>query len=361
VKDFSKKLLDWYALYGRQGMPWQNQKDPYRVWLSEIMLQQTQVITVKDRYVQFLQRFPEVKDLANASLDDVMTLWAGLGYYTRARNLHACAKIIVDHHAGEFPQDASKLCTLPGIGMSTAAAIAAFCYEQKISILDANVKRLLARVFGIEQELNKSSVHQELWQKAQSLVPVQSVNMPQYTQALMDFGATVCAPKKPKCENCIYQRSCFAYIQNKVDVIPIKVQKTKSKVVQSEMLFIVAKEEVLFELRPVNGIWGGLWSLPESPWQETVEKKIAPLELSCQDYATLPSDVIQFAFQNAKVLAPRKHIFTHRILYFQIRIVVIEKPFVVDANKFQWVNINNYENLGMPTPVRQWIEDYNGL
>jgi A/G-specific adenine glycosylase len=361
VKDFSKKLLDWYALYGRRGMPWQNLKDPYRVWLSEIMLQQTQVITVKDRYVQFLQRFPEVTDLAKASLDDVMTLWAGLGYYTRARNLHACAKIIVDQYGGKFPQDAVTLCTLPGIGMSTAAAIAAFCYEQKISILDANVKRLLARVFGIEQDLNKSSVHQELWLKAQSLVPTQSAKMPYYTQALMDFGATVCTPKKPKCESCIYQDSCLAYIQDKVDVIPIKIQKTKSKVVQSEMLFIVAKDQILFELRQTNGIWGGLWSLPESPWQEAQVRKIVPLKLSCEDYSSIPSDTIQLAFKKSKILAPRKHVFTHRVLYFQIRILEIEKPFPVDTKKFQWVNVSQYENLGMPTPVRQWLKDYNAL
>ncbi len=356
--DFSGTLLQWSKLHGRTGLPWQNQKDPYKVWLSEIMLQQTQVATVKERYIEFIQVFPTVRDLARASQDQVMALWAGLGYYTRARNLHACAKMLEEQFDGQFPESAASLVSLPGIGMSTAAAIASFCFGERISILDANVKRLLARFLGVEEDVKKALVHHELWQKAQTLVPRKKEDMPAYTQALMDFGATVCTPKSPKCSNCVFQTSCTAFAQSKVSMIPLQVKKVKNKIVQSEMLFILANQQVLFELRPAKGIWGGLWSLPESSWVEAIEAPSKPLQLSIRDFQGLPVDLLELSYKNAKLLAPRRHVFTHRTLYFQIRIVKLSEKFDLNTNHYQWVNISECEHLGLPTPIRQWVNDY---
>ena len=356
--DFSTTLLQWHKLHGRIGLPWQNQKDPYKVWLSEIMLQQTQVATVKERYIEFLQVFPTVQDLARASQDQVMALWAGLGYYTRARNLHACAKMIEEQFAGKFPESSTILATLPGIGMSTAAAIASFCFGERISILDANVKRLLSRFLCITDDVKKASVHQDLWKKAQKLVPKNSEDMPAYTQALMDFGATVCTPKNPKCSNCVFQPSCQAFNQSKVSVIPLQVKKVKNKLVQSEMLFILANQQALFELRPAKGIWGGLWSLPESSWVDAITVPKKPLQFSIQEFLGLPNDLLKIPYNKAKLLAPRKHVFTHRTLYFQIRIIQLTETFDVNTNQYQWVNISDCEHLGLPTPIRQWVNDY---
>ena len=358
MNDFSTTLLQWHKLHGRTGLPWQNQKDPYKVWLSEIMLQQTQVVTVKERYIEFIRVFPTVQDLARASQDQVMALWAGLGYYTRARNLHACAKMIEEQFVGKFPESSTILATLPGIGMSTAAAIASFCFGERVSILDANVKRLLARFLGIEDDVKKASVHQDLWKEAQTLVPQNSEHMPAYTQALMDFGATVCTPKNPKCSNCVFQPSCQSFNQSKVSVIPLQVKKVKNKIVQSEMLFILANHQVLFELRPAKGIWGGLWSLPESSWVDAIKAPSEPLQFSIPEFVGLPCDLLESPYKKAKLLAPRKHVFTHRTLYFQIRIIQLTEIFDVNTNQYQWVNISDSEHLGLPTPVRKWIKDY---
>jgi A/G-specific adenine glycosylase len=358
VIDFSTTLLQWRKLHGRTGLPWQNQKDPYKVWLSEIMLQQTQVATVKERYIEFIQVFPTVQDLAQASQDQVMALWAGLGYYTRARNLHACAKRIEGQFAGKFPESSAILVTLPGIGMSTAAAIASFCFGERISILDANVKRLLARFLGVEDDVKKASVHQDLWKKAQIFVPQKAEDMPAYTQALMDFGATVCTPKNPKCSNCVFQPSCHAFTESKVSMIPLQVKKVKNKIVQSEMLFILANHQVLFELRPAKGIWGGLWSLPESSWVDAMKVPGEPLHHSIQEFLGLPSDLLELPYKTAKLLAPRKHVFTHRTLYFQIRIIKLTEKFDLNSDQYQWVNISDCEHIGLPTPIRQWINDY---
>jgi A/G-specific adenine glycosylase len=359
VKDFSKKLLHWSAKFGRSGLPWQNQKDPYRVWVSEIMLQQTQVVTVIDRYIKFLEEFPTVNDLASASSDNVMAQWAGLGYYTRARNLHACANKIVTEYGGQFPKDALTLSTLPGIGKSTAAAIASFCFDQKISILDANVKRVLARVFAIEDDLKKSKISQELWNLAQTLVPTEPQKMPAYTQALMDFGATVCTPKNPKCSLCVMNIDCQADIQKKVDQIPLVIKKKKSVEVQSEMLLIQAKDQVLLMKRPLTGIWGGLWSLPETPWQEYDPSGKTGYQLA--NYENIPSTLLQQNYLDAKVFAPRKHVFSHRILYFQVRRIQLSKVFDLDHQNMQWVLLEDIKSLGLPTPIRQLMEDALGI
>jgi A/G-specific adenine glycosylase len=356
MKDFSTKLLQWHSVYGRRGLPWQNEKDPYKVWISEIMLQQTQVATVKERYLQFVQTFPSVKDLARATADEVMGLWAGLGYYTRARNLHACAKVIEQTYQGNFPNEANTLSTLPGIGKSTASAIAAFCFNQKISILDANVKRLLGRIYAVKDDLKKTVTHEYLWKIAQDLLPKTSSDMPTYTQALMDYGATVCTPRSPNCQGCVFKKGCLAYEQGIVDQIPKKIKKASIKEVQSVMLCILAKDQLLLHLRPPSGIWGGLWCLPESRWTENVDLK--DFKETLKDFQDLPLDILHKALPKAKFMAPRKHVFTHRILYFQIGILKLHQPFEIDRNHFKWVNKIEVQELGLPTPVKQFIQDY---
>ena len=358
MKDFASKLLKWHKQFGRSGLPWQNQKDPYKVWLSEIMLQQTQVATVKDRYVAFLEIFPNVEKLANASEDEVMKLWAGMGYYTRARNLHACAKIIFQKHNGVFPNNSAILNELPGIGRSTAAAIASFCFGEQVSILDANVKRLLTRILGLEYSFKSKKSQEELWLKANELVPKNSKDMPIYTQALMDFGATFCTPKNPKCSICVFQKDCIAFQKDKVYLIPFKEKRVDVKSVQSEMLFIRTNDELLLQLRPSKGIWGGLWCLPESQWCDDSNTEIKTLELGVEEYSELPIEVLREPYQTSTLLKPRKHVFTHRVLYFQVRVIVLKEIIEIKNDKFQWVNFAELNNIGMPTPVKNLLDDY---
>jgi len=357
VSQFSKQLLLWYAQHGRRGLPWQNEKDPYKVWISEIMLQQTQVSTVKDRYLQFVSTFPNVEDLAKAKADEVMGLWAGLGYYTRARNLHACAKVIHEQYQGKFPEDVVSLSQLPGIGRSTAAAISAFCFQKKNSILDANVKRLIGRIHAVEEDFKKKAINEYLWTMAQELLPENARDMPAYTQALMDYGATVCTPRNPKCSTCVFKKECRAYQQDKVEQIPKRIKKTASKEVRSVMLCILVNNQVLFNLRPPSGIWGGLWSFPESSWDDHLEIKSLQLQ-TLEEFHDLPLSILRKALPKATLLAPRKHVFTHRTLYFQILILKVKHVFDVDKTRFKWVNLSEVQKLGLPTPVNQFIQDY---
>lgn len=357
MSQFSDKLLLWHAQHGRRGLPWQNEKDPYKVWISEIMLQQTQVSTVKDRYLQFVNTFPNVGDLAKASSDEVMGLWAGLGYYTRARNLHACAKVIHQQYQGKFPQDIMSLSQLPGIGRSTAAAIAAFCFQQKNSILDANVKRFIGRLYAVEDDLKKTAITEYLWKIAQDLLPEDASNMPVYTQALMDFGATVCTPRKPQCSGCDFKKECLANQQDKVEHIPKRVKKASSKEVRSVMLSIFVNNQVLLQLRPPSGIWGGLWSFPESSWDTNLVIQDLQMQ-TLEEFHDLPLSVLRKALPTAKLLASRKHVFTHRTLYFQIVILKVKHAFDVDTTKFKWINLSEVQELGLPTPVKQFIQDY---
>ena len=208
TKDFGKTVVAWQRRHGRNALPWQNTRDPYRVWLSEIMLQQTQVVTVLGYYERFLARWPRVTDLAAATLDEVLAQWAGLGYYSRARNLHACARVVAELHGGEFPATAAGLQTLPGIGRSTAAAIAAFCFGERVAILDGNVKRVLGRVLAFDGDLASSAAEKKLWDRATELLPERDVD--RYTQGLMDLGATVCTARSPDCLLCPVQPLCRA-------------------------------------------------------------------------------------------------------------------------------------------------------
>ncbi|HSW06255.1 A/G-specific adenine glycosylase [Aquabacterium sp.] len=254
-------LIDWQRIHGRHDLPWQNTRDPYRVWLSEIMLQQTQVSTVLSYYERFLQRFPDVQALAAAPQDDVLALWSGLGYYSRARNLHRCAQVLAAEHGGEFPRSSAALAELPGIGRSTAAAIAAFCFGERIAILDGNVKRVLTRALGFGHDLAEAKHERTLWQHAQGLLPERDIEA--YTQGLMDLGATLCTARRPACIVCPWTEVCAARVQGRPEAYPVKTRKLKRGQRASSLLLLTQAQQVWLVQRPQTGVWAGLWSLPD--------------------------------------------------------------------------------------------------
>ena len=260
--DLADRLVAWQRQEGRHHLPWQGVRDPYRVWLSEIMLQQTQVSTVLMYFDRFLARFPDVSALAAAPLDDVLTLWAGLGYYTRARNLHRCAQAVMSEHGGQFPATAELLETLPGIGRSTAAAIASFCFDERVTILDGNVKRVLTRVMAWGQDLAVSAHEKALWQAAALVLPRQTQDMPSYTQGLMDLGATVCTQRKPSCLMCPWVDLCQARVLGQPETYPVKTRKLKRSKRESWCWWVEHGGAVWLVQRPGKGVWASLWTLP---------------------------------------------------------------------------------------------------
>ncbi|MCF6281840.1 MAG: A/G-specific adenine glycosylase [Candidatus Polarisedimenticolaceae bacterium] len=270
TKYLSQRLLSWFDQHGRKTLPWQHNPTPYRVWISEVMLQQTQVATVIPYYQRFMARFPDIKTLAEAELDEVLSHWSGLGYYARGRNLHAAAKIIQADHAGTFPYQLSQVVALPGIGRSTAGAILSLSTSARHTILDGNVKRVLARCFVIEGWPGKSSVEKAMWQLAEQLTPNKRVA--NYNQAIMDLGATCCTRSKPQCDSCPLATCCGALEQGQVETLPTAKPRKKIPVRTTQMLLIRNMQgEVLLEKRPPTGIWGGLWSLPEVAQGEATE------------------------------------------------------------------------------------------
>lgn len=260
-EDFSARVIAWQQSHGRHTLPWQRTRDPYRVWLSEIMLQQTQVSTVLGYYDRFLQRFPDVAALAAASIDDVFALWSGLGYYSRARNLHRCAQAVVEKHRGAFPRTSTELAELPGIGRSTAAAIAAFCFGERVAILDGNVKRVLSRVLAFDGDLASSASERELWAHATRLLPESDIEP--YTQGLMDLGATVCMSRSPQCLLCPVQALCEGRKTGSPERYPVKTRKLKRGKREHVWLWLSWRDRVWLVQRPDSGVWAGLWSLPE--------------------------------------------------------------------------------------------------
>lgn len=259
--DFSGQVVAWQRTHGRHSLPWQNTRDPYRVWLSEVMLQQTQVTTVLGYYARFLDKFPDVQALAAAPLDDVFALWSGLGYYSRARNMHRCAQAVVADHGGVFPDNSIALQSLPGIGRSTAAAIAAFCFSERVAILDGNVKRVLTRVLGFDGDLSMATQERVLWTQATELLPQQGVEA--YTQGLMDLGATLCSARSPQCLLCPVQQACVARRLGRPESFPVKTRKLKRSRREHVWLWLRWKDQVWLVQRPETGVWAGLWSLPE--------------------------------------------------------------------------------------------------
>jgi A/G-specific adenine glycosylase len=258
---FAAQVIAWQRRFGRHALPWQNTRDAYRIWLSEVMLQQTQVTTVLPYYARFVERFPDVRALAAAPLDDVLALWSGLGYYRRARNLHRCAQTVMTEHGGEFPRSAAALVALPGIGRSTAAAIAAFAFGERAAILDGNVKRVLARALGFDADLAQAGHERALWQHAEALLPARGIE--RYTQGLMDLGATVCLARAPRCDDCPLQAGCVARAQGQPERYPVKTRRQARGARTNAMLWLVdGGGRCWLTQRAATGVWAGLWTLP---------------------------------------------------------------------------------------------------
>jgi A/G-specific adenine glycosylase len=275
--DFSARVVRWQKQHGRHGLPWQGSRDPYRVWLSEVMLQQTQVVTVLVYYERFLAKFPDVKALAHAPLSQVLALWAGLGYYSRARNLHRCAQAVVQQHGGHFPDNAETLAELPGIGRSTAAAMAAFCFGERAAILDGNVKRVLTRHLGFAGDMSQAAAQRELWLHAENLLPLRGVDS--YSQGLMDLGATLCLIKNPACERCPVAADCVARQEGQPQAYPVKTRRLKRSQREHWLLWLQQRGRWWLVERPDKGVWAGLWALPEFESMQTLERACAQLLL----------------------------------------------------------------------------------
>lgn len=339
MTDFANRLISWQKIHGRHDLPWQNTTDPYAIWVSEIMLQQTQVSAVIGYYAKFMARFPTIADLANATQDEVLQHWSGLGYYSRARNLHHAAQTMMDKHAGQFPQDFNTIQTLSGIGRSTAAAIASFAFNQVQTILDGNVKRVLARHFAISGWTSAPKTEKTLWQLAESLLP--QSDMVAYTQGLMDLGATICTRSKPKCTACPLVSTCMAYQQQLTTVLPTPKPKKSIPEKSTTMLILRQGNEVMLVKRPATGIWGGLWSFPEIDDHEQ------------QDYVALA--LSQFGI-NTTVDAPLatiSHVFTHFKLHIKPQLLSVNK-YALQAREANavWLDIEDALGAAIPTPVR---------
>lgn len=345
---FAPRVIAWQRLHGRHDLPWQRTRDPYRIWVSEIMLQQTQVVAVMRYYARFMERFPDVRALAAADADEVLRLWAGLGYYSRARNLHACAKRVVDLHGGEFPRDPAALAELPGIGRSTAAAIAAFAFGRKAAILDGNVKRVLARVFGIEGFAGDRVVEQRLWQLAESLLPDEDIEA--YTQGLMDLGATICVRQRPHCERCPLAADCVARTTGRTGQLPAARPRREVPQRQTAMLVLRDGDRVLLERRPAVGIWGGLWSLPQLLVDDARDRLAEQV-------------AARFGLQVRAIepLAPFQHGFTHFRLEVFAWLVDVQAATdgsvhsAHDAAGVRWWPAARLADAGMPQPVKQLL------
>lgn len=339
---FQRAILDWFSLYGRKELPWQNPITPYRVWISEIMLQQTQVTTVIPYFQKFIKRFPDIKTLAEAPEDDVLAHWAGLGYYTRARNLHKAAKIMFKEYQGEMPNDLDSIVSLPGIGRSTAAAILSIAFKKPAAILDGNVKRVLARVQAIEGWPGNSKVHDALWVVAEHYKPNHSTA--EYTQAMMDIGATVCTRTKPLCEHCPVQPFCQAYMQGNPQNYPGKKPKKALPVKQSYLLVLKnSLHQVLLYKRNDIKLWGGLWSLPE--YESSLEKNLLQNFVKQHWQSELTDYTTSLSF---------RHTFSH--FHWDITPVICEVKLVElceESTAIQWIQLNQIDGLGIPAPIRK--------
>jgi A/G-specific adenine glycosylase len=332
VPGFAGRVVRWQQSHGRSGLPWQATRDPYRVWLSEIMLQQTQVATVLGYYERFLARFPDVRSLAQAHEDEVLGLWSGLGYYSRARNLHRCAQEVAARFGGEFPRTASELESLPGIGRSTAAAIASFCFGERVAILDGNVRRVLSRVMAFDGS------ERDLWNHAEGLLPARSLaeNMPRYTQGLMDLGATVCLPREPSCLICPLHDVCEASRQGEPERYPVKAPRLK-RTAQSLWLLRAhtPRGEVWLHKRPATGVWAGLYCLPAFESRAALEQALPPrLE---------PRDGEAF-----------KHVLTHKDLHLHPVDVRLPRKLRLEGEG-GWFGEREWAGLGLPSPIRKLL------
>ena len=338
---FARKIIAWQKREGRHDLPWQKSRDPYRIWLSEVMLQQTQVSTVVAYYERFIQRFPDIATLARAPLDDVMPFWAGLGYYARARNLHRGAQQIVALHGGIFPKEFDAIHALSGIGRSTAAAISVFAFGEKCAILDGNVKRVIARHYCVEGDVKIKAVEDQLWQLAETLLPRTSIEA--YTQGLMDLGATVCRRRQPACALCPVRKSCIAREQGRVDELPGKGKRREIPHRQTRMLVVISSGEVLLEKRPPTGIWGGLWSLPELAVEADIRKTLQ-LRFGIIDHTSREMNRVD-------------HGFTHfSLTIFPVEITPVKMPLCAMQSGQIWATLDDAMDAAIPAPVKRILE-----
>jgi A/G-specific adenine glycosylase len=340
--DFATRVVRWQRAHGRHHLPWQATRDPYRVWLSEIMLQQTQVSTVLAYYTRFVQRFPDPAALAAAELDEVLALWSGLGYYSRARNLHRCAQQVRDRFGGAFPQTAAELETLPGIGRSTAAAIAAFCFGERVAILDGNVKRVLARALGFAGDLSQSAQVRALWSQAADLLPVAHLHdtMPRYTQGLMDLGATVCLARNPACPACPLADLCVARRGANPQAYPVKTRKLKRGAESLWLLWARNREgAVWLERRPTPGVWAGLFCLPVFTSADALDAAVPPRHRSA-----------------LQPLAAFTHVLTHKDLHLHPVRGQVPAAALTAGEGGAWFGPDEWPRLGLPAPVRKLLE-----
>jgi len=323
-------MLGFYDQQGRKDLPWQLDKTAYKVWVSEIMLQQTQVKTVIPYYLKFLKSFPTISKLSKANIDDVLAHWAGLGYYSRARNLHTCAKIIVEQYAGKFPKQLKQLISLPGIGESTAGAILSLTYDLPEAILDGNVKRVLARVFLVDGWYGNAKVSKALWQLSRKYTS--KMRTGDFNQAMMDLGSGICNRAKPLCYECPLSKHCEANLQNKTAEYPHRKPKKKNPTKKATMLLALNKQnQIELIKRPPSGIWGGLWSLPE----------------------------IESASANP-IVGQFKHTFSH--YHLQATVVKTNQPQqsqqIEDNHSLAWHNIDELGKLALPTPIKKFLFNY---
>ncbi len=339
-EDFKKNVLNWFDLNGRKDLPWQQDISPYRVWLSETMLQQTQVTTVIPYFNNFIAKYPNIEDLAAAPIDAVLHLWAGLGYYARARNLHKTAQIIATQ--GYFPNNIAELMALPGIGQSTAGAILSIAFKNSHPILDGNVRRVLTRFKGISGWPGSSQVNKQLWQISKELTPEQRVA--DYTQAMMDLGATVCTRSKPACLRCPLNSHCVANATDSVHLLP--TPKPSKAIPVKQLTFLLLKnkqQEIALIKRPPSGIWGGLWSLPEF---ESIISALAWCNAK------------ELPIIKSQTLAPQRHTFSHYHLDYSTLIIHTDNPinFVMEADQTVWYKESDIGSLGLPAPIKLLLQ-----
>ncbi len=333
MSSFASSLIAWQREHGRHDLPWQG-GDAYRIWLSEVMLQQTQVSTVIPYYLRFVAAFPNIGALAKASEEEVLSHWSGLGYYARGRNLHKAARVIVEIHGGEFPKQYEDILNLPGVGRSTAAAISAQAFGERRAILDGNVKRLLARYCGIYGQTSARRVEEALWRQADALLPCDEIAV--YTQALMDMGAMLCARSRPKCASCPVQSGCAAFNTGCVDRLPEPRLRKRAAERRMTFLLMVRDREILLEKREPSGIWGGLWSLPQLDEGELAEYT---REWEISEQAALPSFT---------------HVFTHFRLHIDPVLIQLEKK-PLHRTEHAWMDVDEALQAAIPTPVRKLL------
>lgn len=340
---FQQAVLNWYEHHGRKNLPWQQNLTAYRVWVSEIMLQQTQVATVVPYFENFIRQFPTVDALATADADKVMHLWTGLGYYSRARNLHKAAKIIVEQYDGQFPDKIDHLCLLPGVGRSTAGAIVSTAFNQRATILDGNVKRVLSRYAGITEWPGTKAVETRLWELADFYTPVTSCR--EYTQVIMDLGATICTRTKPACNACPVQQSCVAFASGNPVDFPGKKPKKAIPVRKGQLLLLQQPAGSIFlEKRPPAGIWGGLWSLP------AYEGTLEDLTAECQRRYGL-------SIERITPLDTFRHTFSH----FHYDITPVHATVAQSENQTReliehiWYDPQCPAKVGLPQPIKKLL------